>query len=140
MFSRSKRFTDAYLATDYVARIDGRHVVVRPGQRSAEVEKAMRRVKTRTAAFITACNPSGRLRGEVANRAAHSALASNLRRCQRPFVEGYGLGHDNRWPAEKSVLAFGLNASAAAKLGRRFRQNAIVFVQFGRRAKLVHLN
>jgi hypothetical protein len=57
LFSRSARLEGAYLATDYVTKIGGRNVVIRPGHRSVEVEKAMGRYKARTAAFITAYNP-----------------------------------------------------------------------------------
>jgi hypothetical protein len=53
--------------------------------------------------------------------------------------EGAGRGHDGLWPPERSLLVVGLNRAAAAALGRRLRQNAIVWVCVGRRAELLAL-
>lgn len=140
LFSRSKPYASAYLATDYVVRIDGRDVVIRPNERSAAVDRALSRFKARSAAFITAFNPYSRRCGKHVNLAAHAQLLAAVRRRRRRFVEGLGQSHDQRWPAEKSVLVFGVTRTAAAMLGRQFRQNAIVFAALGRRAELVYLS
>jgi hypothetical protein len=140
LFSRSRSFANAYLATDYVVRIDGRLLVIRPNERSPAVDKALSRFKARSAAFITAFNPYSIMHGNHVNLAAHTQLLAALRSRRRRFVEGIGQGHDKRWPAEKSVLVFGVTCTTAAMLGRRFKQNAIVFVAFGRPAELVKLN
>ena len=140
MFSRSKSYASAYLATDYIVRIDGRDVVIRPNERSPAVDKTLSRFKARGAAFITAFNPYSRLCGKQVNLAAHAQLLAAVRRRRRRFVEGRGQGHDKRWPAEKSALVFGLTRATAAMLGRQCRQNAIVFAALGRPAELVFLN
>jgi hypothetical protein len=131
---------NAYLATDYVVRIDGKDVVIRPNERSSAVDKTLSRFKVRGAAFITAFNPYSRQRGNQVNLAAHAQLLAAVRRRQRRFVEGVGQGRDKRWPAEKSVLVFGVTRTTAAMLGRRFKQNAIVFVALGRPAELIYLS
>jgi Protein of unknown function (DUF3293) len=140
LFSRSKPYASAYLATDYVVRIDGKDVVIRPNERSSAVDKVLSRFKARSAAFITAFNPHSRLRGKQVNLAAHAQLLAAVRRRRRRFVEGLGQGHDKRWPGEKSVLVFGVTRTTATMLGRRFRQNATVFVALGRPAELVCLS
>ena len=140
LFSRSKPYASAYLATDYVVRIDGRDVVIRPNERSAAVDRALSRFKARSAAFITAFNPYSRRCGKHVNLAAHAQLLAAVRRRRRRFVEGLGQGDDKCWPAEKSVLVFGVTRTIAAMLGRQFRQNAIVFAALGRRAELVYLS
>lgn len=140
MFSRCARHASAYRATDYVAAPPGQRVVIRPGRRSRPADRALARHKARTAAFITAFNPFSRPRGTRANMAAHAALTRALRRLGLPFVEGHGQGDDQRWPAEKSVLVFRMNARIAAAVGRRFRQNAIVHVRLGRPAVLLALH
>jgi hypothetical protein len=140
LFPRSSPHASAYLATDYVVQIDGRDVVIRPNERSSAVDKALSRFKARGAAFITAFNPYSRLCGKQANLAAHAQLLAALRRHRWRFVEGIGQGHDKRWPAEKSVLVFGVTRTTAAMLGRQFRQNAIVFAAPGRPAELIYLS
>jgi hypothetical protein len=139
VFSRSKLLANAYLATDYAVQIDRKDLVLRPNERSPVVDRALSRFKVRGAAFITAFNPYSRMRGKSANLAAHAALVASVRRRGKRFIEGYGRGHDKQWPAEKSVLVFGVTRTTAAALGRQFRQNAIVYASFHRPAELVHL-
>ena len=127
MFSRSKVLANAYLATDYTVQIDRKDLVLRPNERSPAVDRALSRFKARGALFIMAFNPDNRIRGKSANLAAHAALVASVRRRGKRFIEGYGRGHGKEWPAEKSVLIFGVTRTAAAALGRQFRQNAIVY-------------
>lgn len=63
-------------------------IVIRPNERSSAVDKTLSRFKARGAAFITAFNPYGRLRGKQVNLAAHAQLLAAVRRRQRRFVEG----------------------------------------------------
>jgi hypothetical protein len=140
LFARSKSLHPEYLATDFVVKIHGREVTITPNKRSPAVEQVLCRFRARTAAFITACNPFSRIQSEITNGRAHSALLGTIRYHGWRFIEGYGQGHDRRWPPEKSILVFGLTRAAAAHLGRRYRQNAIVFVRVGRPAELVPLN
>ena len=62
-----------------------------------------------------------------------------LRRRKILFLEGEGRGADGEWPPERSVLAFGVSRNTAASLGRRFRQNAVVFVSYGKVPELLML-
>lgn len=55
------------------------------------------------------------------------------------FFEGEGRGRFGEWPPEPSILAFELSRAEASAIGRRFRQNAIVYVRRGRPAELVML-
>ena len=45
--------------------------------------------------------------------------------------------YSRRLAPERSVLAFGVSRNAAASLGRRFRQNAVVFVRCGKVPELL---
>lgn len=78
LFSRSKPYVSAYLATDYVVRIDGKDVVIRPNERSSAVDKVLSRFKARSAAFITAFNPHSRLR-EVKRFISENARLETVR-------------------------------------------------------------
>jgi hypothetical protein len=50
-----------------------------------------------------------------------------------------GGARTNNGLRKKSVLVFGITRTAAAALGRQFKQNAIVYVSLHRPAELVHL-
>ncbi len=139
MFSGSARFRCAYLATDYVVRYGPHDVVIRIDHKSQAVDRLLSRFNARTGVFITAWNPLSKARGLAANTAAHRRLVGVLRSAAKPFLEGDGRGTDGDWPPEQSLLAFGLDRRAAASLGRRFRQNAVVFTERKRPAELLML-
>jgi hypothetical protein len=81
-----------------------------------------------SAVFITAFNPEGALQADALNQAAHEALMNALSALTGLLFEGEGRGtQDNAgWPAEKSFLALGIDREESARLGRQFRQDAVV--------------
>jgi hypothetical protein len=131
MFSVCRRMQLSYLATDYVTR----RGVIRIGERSAEVDRALSRAGASRAVFVTAWNPHGRSAPRHWNAHALARLRAGL----PAFIVGYGRGRDGTWPPEASLLVFGVRRAVAAALGRRLRQNAVVFVRRGARAELVAL-
>ena len=111
-------------------------LVLRIGQPSAALDALLEAESARSAAFLTAANPRGELRSHAANEAAMQALRSSL---ALPFRAGEGRDPKGRWPAEPSLLVIGISRGEAEALGRKFEQNAIVFVEKGRAPELVLL-
>jgi hypothetical protein len=139
MFSVCRRAGPAYRATDYIAQSAGRRVVIRIGEWSAEVDRALSHGGASRAVYVTAWNPHGRTAPRHWNARALARLRAAIRAEARLFIEGHGRGHDGTWPPEASLLVFGPRRAAAASLGRRLRQNAMVFVRRGAPAELVAL-
>ena len=139
MFFASSKFAEAYRATDYIVRNRGREVVIRIGTTNRAVDRLLGKHKSRTATFVTASNPSSKQCGAVANAGAHRLLVAALKSRKAKLLEGEGHSQNGIWPPERSVLAFGLDQRAATAIVRRFRQNAIVFVECGRPARLLEL-
>jgi hypothetical protein len=139
MFPATSLLRNVYAETDYVVRFDNRELVIRVGDRSASIERLLSRFKVRSAVFVTAWNPFGKAFSEAHNNNAQRRLIAALRRKTLAYLDGEGRGSVGDWPAERSVLVFGLERSKAAALGRSFRQNAVVFVRIGRPAELVPL-
>lgn len=81
------------------------------------------------AAFITAYNPFGEIRDETENLRHHSRLAARLRAVAEASIRGEGVDPANVWPPEPSILAIGLQKSAAMTIGREFGQDAIVWIE-----------
>lgn len=79
------------------------------------------------AAFITACNPYGEELEDAKNSALQQALAHELSSIGLPFLPGMGVGHEDEWAGEPSYLVMGLDQHAASAMGRKYRQNAIVW-------------
>ncbi len=117
----------AYARTDYEA--DG--IVTRIGRRSAALDAVLRRHGARHAAFITAWNPYSR----AMPRGWNDRMLARLREAARGRVLAEGLGSGRGW-AERHLLLAG-DPRWIARLGRRFRQHAVVAVSPGRPARIV---
>lgn len=77
-------------------------------------------------AFVTAFNPYSESWSAGCNSARHQALLARLKCHGWAFIQGYGKHPAGNWPAERSVLVLGMNASQAQALGIALQQNAIV--------------
>jgi Protein of unknown function (DUF3293) len=129
----------AYRATDYVAHGNGWVVVIRIGLHSLVVDRLLARMHARNGAFITAWNPFSKELSFEANEHWDRELKRYLSARGFAFVEGEGRGRTGEWPPEPSILAFGISRTEASAIGRRYRQNAVVYVSRGRPAELVML-
>jgi len=52
---------------------------------------------------------------------------------------GEGRDAEGRWPAEPSLLVIGISRADAEAFGRRFEQNAVLFVERGGVPRLIVL-
>ena len=118
----------AYQDTDYVVRVRQGQFVLRIGQVSPELQALYAETGQDSAVFITAYNPEGALQADALNQAAHEALRNALSALTDLLFEGEGRGTEDNagWPAEKSFLALGIDQEESARLGRQFRQDAVV--------------
>ncbi|OWT57685.1 hypothetical protein CEY11_17220 [Candidimonas nitroreducens] len=92
-----------------------------------------------SAAFVTACNPQGRLLDDAANARAQERLRGELDARALAYFAGEGRHPRGGWPAEASFLVLGLTQQEAATLGRRWQQNAVVCCGADTVARLVLL-
>jgi hypothetical protein len=139
MFSRSKKYLEAYENTDFTFKFRSRLKVIRVKSWSSSIDQVIIAHKSRAAAFITVYNPFSISRAKAINFRAHRKLEALLNGNRLLFIEGEGRDPSGEWEAEKSVVVFGISRTTAAALGRRFRQNAIVFVRAQRPSELILL-
>ena len=118
---------EAYLSTHYRVGSGSEAFVLRVGQRSSELERLTRETELQGALFITAFNPLGRRQDDDANAMAHELLGAQLRNMSTVVIEGSGADPIGGWPPEGSFLALGIGAEDARRLGRHFRQDAVVW-------------
>jgi len=88
-------------------------------------------------AFITAWNPRSERKAHWFNTARHLTLLRTLRRAGLVWVTAVAQSDAPDWPVEAGVLVLGLARGRARRLGRRFRQNAVVVGRRGAPAELV---
>jgi hypothetical protein len=122
-----------------LAHGNGWVVVIRIGHHSLIADRLLATMHAGNGAFITAWNPFGKELSLEANEHWDCELKRYLRVRGFAFIEGEGRGRTGKWPPEPSVLAFGISRTEASVIGRRYRQNAVVYVPRGRPAELVML-
>ena len=116
----------AYRETHYLVE-DEPEVILRIGETSPALADLHRRHGVDASVFVTAWNPHGVLIDAAANARRQAGLEAALMADGTPFLRGVGRHPTGDWPGEESVLAFGLGRVAAATLGRRLEQNAVVW-------------
>jgi hypothetical protein len=124
----SREKIKAYEATHYRAGVGPDAFVLQIGKQSPELALHYNANGANCAVFITAFNPFGKKQDEEANKDAHARLGEVLHPMASAIIEGEGSDPSGKWRPEKSYLTFGIDADAARELGRRFKQDAVVWI------------
>ena len=130
---------EAYRTTNYVVFDRRGEVTIRIGERNAATDQLLARFGARSAVFITAWNPHSRNLTQGRNEYRQRCLLTYLRLRGVPILLGEGRGTGAYWPPESSVLALRISQLEAARMGRAWGQNAVVFLSFGAPAQLLLL-
>ena len=126
-----------YERADYVV-FGEPELVIRIGELNPDLDDLLEAEGEATAAFITAANPFGEPQDPWENALAMAALSQVLEG-KYPCYSGEGRDPKGKWDAEPSLLVIGITRNDAEDLGRRYDQNAIVFIEKGRPPELVVL-
>jgi hypothetical protein len=117
----------AYNATHYKVGLGQDGFILRIGEPSGELRSLYAAHAISCAVLITAFNPYGQDQGDRANEVAHARLQEALLKLTDLVKEGAGIDPSGAWPPEKSFLALGIDEDTAARLGRTFHQDAVVW-------------
>lgn len=107
---------------------------IRIGRRSPAADAALHRLGVREAALVTAHNPYSKKTPPGRNARRQRQLAGLTHRL--PRLDALG-GPGTRW--EEPMLLLGTSPLIAARIGRRFRQHAIVALRLGAPLRLIRL-
>lgn len=129
---------EAYRNAEYVVFAD-RHIVLRIGEPSHELDALMSAEGATSAAFVTAANPRGEARSDLENGVANAALQNFVAAAGYPHFWGEGRDPRGAW-AEPSFLVIGIYRHNAEALASLFEQNAIVYCELGHAPELVILD
>jgi len=127
----------AYLQTTYWVEAGPQPVALRIGERSCALDRMLGACRASRWAFVTAWNPRSELRPRWQNARRQRALLHALRSSGWHWVGALAQGDGDDWPPEPGVLVLGISREQARRLGRRFRQYAVVAGQRGGVARLV---
>ena len=126
---RAEQLFRAYRASCYFA---GAHAA-RIGQRAPGLDALLGSWRAAEGVFIAAGNPFSRRMAEGWNARRHAALCERFRGLH--YVEGRG-GAKRWWEAHYFI---GICEARGRKLARLFRQNAMVALRRGAKARLIWL-
>ena len=124
---RAEQLFRAYGASYYLA---GAHAA-RIGQRAPALDALLGSWRVQEGVFIAAGNPFSRRMPQGWNARRHALLRDRLRRLH--YVEGQG-GAKRWWEAHCFI---GISAARGRRLARLFRQNAMVALRRGAKARLI---
>ena len=126
---RAEQLLRVYRASCYFA---GAHAA-RIGSRAPGLDALLQRWRVPEGVFIAAGNPFSRRMPDGWNARRHAALRERLRGLH--YVEGQG-GAKRWWEAHCFI---GIGAARGKRLARLFRQNAMVALRRGAKARLIWL-
>jgi len=123
----------AYRAAEYAVPQAG--IVMRIGAPDPALDRLI--AAKGGAAFLTAANPGSQRRTDEENRLLLGELRCALDAAGYGYMDGEGRDPSGDWPAERSLFVLDIARAAAAKLARRFGQNAFVWCTPGAAPELV---
>lgn len=129
---------EAYRKAEYVV-FGEPPLVLRIGEANRRLDGMLEAARKETAAFITACNARGERRSDSDNQAAQVRLERALEEKPYGCYPGEGRDAEGRGLAEPSLLVVGISRADAEAFGRRFEQNAVVFIERGGAPQLLVL-
>jgi hypothetical protein len=117
-----------YKAADYQAIVDTDAITLHIDQYSASLHQLLIKSDHQCAVFITAFNPLSQSQRTQKNLTRNAQLHKALTQYTNLAFEGISTDPSKLWPAEQSFLALGIDLKTAKTLGKKFGQNAIVWI------------
>ena len=127
----------AYATTSYWIDVPGAPFYVQIGQVSAELDALLDAHQVEEWTYITAYNPRSAQIDMAINEQRQCELTQEVMQAGYTIIQGRGVGQDESWPPEPSLLLLGIPRHAAVELGRKYEQNAIVVGQKSKAPELV---
>jgi hypothetical protein len=127
----------AYKETRFVVWTAEGEIVLRIGERNLQLETFMAKFGAVSSAFVTACNPGSVNLSAEENQTRQTTLTEEIGKAGYVSFCGEGVGQDQAWASEASVLIVGILRGEAQRLGMSFGQLAVVFAERGRAVELL---
>ena len=112
---------------------------LRVGERNDWLGRQLGGQPIQAACYLTACNPWGQILEPAENAARMRALRQELDSEGWQYLDGSGQDPLGQWPAEDSVLIWGMDAETARQWGRHWQQNAVLWSDADARPRLLWL-
>ena len=128
---------EAYKNTTYRVYLPLGEIDIRIGVTNLLLQELLFRNNSESWAFITACNPYSVVQNADVNTFLNTQLELYLLEKKYVFFKGMGVGDDDSWEREASFMVLNIRKEDAIKLGKQFKQNAIVAGVIGNLPELI---
>ena len=128
---------EAYKNTTYLVYSPIGEIDIRIGVMNPLLQQLLLNNSSESWVFITAYNPYSVMQDAGVNTILNTQLEDYLSGKRYLFFKGIGVGDDNSWEPEASFMVLNIRKEDAVKLGRQFKQNAIVTGVIGTSAELI---
>ena len=128
---------EAYKNTTYRVYLTHGEIDIKIGIMNLLLHELLLSNNSESWAFVTACNPYSVLQNADVNTFLNTQLEAYLLEKQYLFFKGMGVGDDDSWEAESSFMVLNIRKEDAVKLGKQFKQNAIVVGVIGNSPELI---
>ena len=128
---------EAYKNTTYLVYSPIGEIDIRIGVMNPLLQQLLLNNSSESWVFITAYNPYSVMQDAGVNTILNTQLEDYLSGKRYLFFKGIGVGDDNSWEPEASFMVLNIRKEDAVKLGRQFKQNAIVTGVIGTFAELI---
>jgi hypothetical protein len=128
---------EAYKNTTYRVYLPHGEMDIRIGVMNPLLQELLLSNNVESWAFITAYNPYSVMQNADVNNILNTQLEDYLLGKRYLFFKGMGVGDDDLWEPEASFMVLNIGKEDAIKLGRQFKQNAIVTGVIGNSAELI---
>jgi hypothetical protein len=110
-------------------------ITIKVDEKNIKLDELLKSHNQHEWAYITAWNPYSELISLKINQQRNQELKADL--TKYIIFEGEGVGADPNWAPEQSFLVLGITREDAIKIGKIYRQNAIVVGSLQSVAELV---
>jgi len=128
---------EAYKNTTYRIYLPLGEIDIRIGVMNPLLQELLLSNQMESWAFITACNPYSVMQNADVNTLLNTQLENYLSGKHYLFFKGIGVGDDDSWEPEASFMVLNIRKEDAIKLGKQFKQNAIVVGVIGNAPELI---
>jgi hypothetical protein len=127
---------EAYSNTNY--NVFDPKLIINIGKQNQALDTFLKETGYNSWCFITACNPlSGSDFTIEDNTRFNNQLSEDIK--DYPNHMGEGKDAEGIWPAEESYLVCTISKEKAIELGKKYKQNAVVFGTINEAAELIVL-
>lgn len=126
---KNKELLEAYKNTTYRVYLECNSFIdLFIDKLNLDIINLLNKYNSNNAIFITAYNPYSKLLNKEENELRQNELIEEIKQLDLKYFYGDGVGLDNSWEPEKSILVLNVDKETMNYLIEKFEQNAIVFV------------